>query len=163
MRGLSQRRSGGHTSKMLHLQRAYILQRVFSPPRTLNATNSVCCHQAPRVNAPTGPLTNLHVRNQSCGTISTAGVETGTNTKGAWNLSLGLAHQKTRDGDMSLKTKLPITSESLKFNMVATKRGFTSTGRRDSAGRAVAQTLEWITDVIIMGRARSPVLVTFAG
>jgi len=118
---------------------------------------------APRVNAPTGPLTNLHARNQSCGTISTAGVETETNTKGAWNLSLGLAHQKKRDGDMSLKTRLPISSESLKFNMVVTKRGFTSTGRRDSAGRAVAQILEWITDVIIMGRARSHVLVTFAG
>lgn len=64
---------------------------------------------------------------------------------------------------MSLKTKLQISSESLKFNMVVTKRGFTSTGRRDSAGRAVAQILEWIMDVIIMGRARSPVLVTFAG
>lgn len=64
---------------------------------------------------------------------------------------------------MSLKTKLLISSGSLKFNMVVTKRGFTSTGRRDSAGRAVAQMLEWITDVIIMGRARSPVLVTFVG
>lgn len=64
---------------------------------------------------------------------------------------------------MSLKTKLQISSESLKFNMVVTKRDFTSTGRRDSAGRAVAQILEWIMDVIIMGRARSPVLVTFAG
>lgn len=64
---------------------------------------------------------------------------------------------------MSLKTKLPISSESLKFSMVVTKRGSTSTGRRDSAGRVVAQTLEWIMDVIIMGQARSPVLVTFAG